>query len=464
MATSAHLNSKSNHLPTDNSMNLTALWQKAQGNIREKVGTTSYETWFSNIQIKEKDSNTLIIETPDDFFKSWIIDHYQVLIKDILDNVTNKNIQIEFTVNSHILKEATQAKLTQFGENFRQAPAANRVSLDSRFTFENFVIGPSNHFACAACLAVAESPAKAYNPLLIYGPVGLGKTHLIQAIAHKIRKKDPHLKICYLSSEQFTNELIEAIRNRTTNQFKKKYREMDVLLIDDIQFIAGKEATEEEFFHTFNCLHENRKQIILTSDRPAKEMAKLTERLRSRFSWGLGVDIQPPNFETRVAILRKKLESEPLSVPDEVINFIAQEIKTNIRDLEGALIRVSAYALLEERPLTLDIAKSVLRDMLKESAVTINVESIQKAVAKYFQIPLSELRAKRRNKNIVLARQVAMYLSRKLGNLSLPEIGYAFGGKDHTTVLHSYKKIDDLLSEDSSLQNAISELTTTLTQ
>ncbi len=445
-------------------MNLTTIWQKAQENIREKVGISSYETWFSTIQVKEKDSHTLIIEAPDDFFKNWLVDHYQDFIKDTLRVVANKTIELEFAVNLHILKEPTQRQLAQLEKNFRNVPATNQSPLISRFTFENFVIGPSNRFACAASLAVAEAPAKAYNPLFIYGQVGLGKTHLIQAVTHKIRELHPHLKICYLSSEQFTNELIEAIRHQSTSQFRKKYREMDILLIDDISFIAGKESTQEEFFHTFNSLHNNRKQIIITSDRPPKDIANLEERLRSRFAWGLITDIQPPTFETRVAILKKRLEYEPLNVPDDVISFIAQEVKTNVRELEGALMRVSAYSVLEKRSITLDIARMVLKDIIKEAALTVNIDTIQKTVSKYFQIPLSELRAKRRSKNIVLARQVAMYLSRKLANLSLPEIGYAFGGKDHTTVMHSCRKIEDLLMEDTALQNAVGELTTSLTR
>jgi chromosomal replication initiator protein len=315
-------------------------------------------------------------------------------------------------------------------------------------------------------LAVAESPAKAYNPLFIYGPVGLGKTHLIQSITHKLKQLHPKLKYCYMSSERFTNELIDAIRFRSTAQFRAKYREMDVLLIDDIQFIAGKEATQEEFFHTFNNLHNSHKQIIITSDRPPKEIANLEERLSSRFAWGLIADIQPPDFETRVAILRKKIENEPTYVPEDVLHFIADQTQTNIRELEGALIRVIAYTSLDEKPVTLEAAKNILKDMVKEAMKTISVEMVQKSVSEFYRIPLSEMRAKKRHKNIVLPRQVAMYLSRQLTNLSLPEIGNAFGGKDHTTVLHSCKKIErEILNNgENGLKNTIRELTTTLKQ
>ncbi len=442
-------------------MNLTSLWEQSQQQIREKVGTASYETWFSAIRVKEKAPQTLIVEAPDDFFKNWIVEHYRHCIQEIISQAASCPVQIEYSVNAHLLKEDTQSRLMQFEENFSDSESP-QSRLNSRFTFDNFVVGPSNRFACAASLAVAESPAKAYNPLFIYGPVGLGKTHLIQAVTHKIRQLHPHLKHCYMSSEQFTNELINAIRNRSTPQFRKKYREMGVLLIDDIQFIAGKESTQEEFFHTFNNLHDNRKQIIITSDRPPKEIANLEERLSSRFAWGLIADIQPPDFETRVAILKKKIKQEPVTVPDTVIYFIAEQIKTNIRELEGALIRVAAYSLLEECPITLDMAKMILKDMVKNTAKVINIEEIQKSVADFFRVPLSELRAKKRHKTIVLPRQIAMYLCRQLTNFSLPEIGNAFGGKDHTTVLHSYKKIEQVLIEDGEIKTIIERLITVL--
>ena len=321
-------------------------------------------------------------------------------------------------------------------------------NLNSRYTFENFVVGPSNRHAHAYSLAVAESPAKTYNPLFIYGGVGLGKTHLIQAICHQIKNKSPaNLKICYMASELFTNELIDAIQHRSTALFRQKYRNVDVLVIDDIHFIAGKESTQEEFFHTFNTLYDAHKQIIFSSDRPPKEIANLQDRLVSRFGWGLTTDIQPPDLETRVAILKKKIEREPVSVPDEVIFFIAQLIKTNIRELEGALIRTIAYSLLEEKPITLGLAQGVLKDLLKEPKKLITVDFIQRCVAEEFGISLPELKTKRRNKTIVLPRQVAMYLSRELTDFSLPEIGGFFGGKDHTTVLHSYNKIKGIKNQ-----------------
>jgi chromosomal replication initiator protein len=339
-------------------------------------------------------------------------------------------------------------------------PAAPRseVVLNPKYLFESFVVGPSNRFTHAACVSIADSPAKAYNPLFIYGRVGLGKTHLMQAICHRMRQVHAGQRFYYTTSERFTNDLINAIRDRSTKAFRDKFRNVDVLLIDDIQFFAGKEATQEEFFHTFNALYDNHKQIIVSSDRPPKEIAHLEERLVSRFGWGLVADIQPPDLETRVAILKKKIENESVDFPDEALHFIAQTIKTNIRELEGALVRVSAYSLLEERPVTLESVKTVLKDLLKESARQIALEDVMKVVAEYYRIRPEEMKSRRRAKNIVLPRQVAMYLARELTQLSLPEIGSGFGGKDHTTVLHAVNKIKRDLKGDVGLQRDVDKL------
>jgi chromosomal replication initiator protein len=443
-------------------MSVLTLWNSLQPAIREKIGQAAYETWFSSILVKEKDAQTLLIETPDEFFKNWIEEHYLEEMELVLrEAASGQEVLLEFSVNPSLLKEGSRP--VTIASDYGTAKKENSL-LNSRFSFNNFVVGPSNRFAYAACSAVAESPAKAYNPLFIYGAVGLGKTHLLQAIAQQIEANHPGAKHCYLSSERFTNELIEAIRHRSTPQFRQKYRNIDVLLIDDIQFIAGKESTQEEFFHTFNTLHNSRKQIILSSDRPPKEIANLEERLSSRFAWGLITDIQPPDFETRVAILRKKCEREPVAVPDDVIMFIAEQIKTNIRELEGALIRVVAYSLLEEKPISLIMAKTTLKDMVKETVKTISVEMIQKSVADSFHITLAELKTKRRSKNLILPRQIAMYLSRQLTTLSLPEIGSAFGGKDHTTVLYSCKKITLDAARNTEIKNTIDQLTGLLRQ
>jgi chromosomal replication initiator protein len=440
-------------------MQLLDIWKKTQKSIREQIGETSYETWFSSLSVSEKDSKTLLIETPDEFFKNWIIENYLKIIEKTISDLTSSNVAIEFEVNAHLFSDKPK-KHPSAGEEDQPSVLKESSLIASRFTFENFVIGAGNRFAQAASFAVAESPAKAYNPLFIYGGVGLGKTHLMQSIANHIKTKQPKTKFCYLSSESFTNALIEAIRHRSAAQFRQRFRSVDVLLVDDIHFIAGKESTQEEFFHTFNELHENHKQIVISSDKPPKSITNLEERLRSRFAWGLITDIQPPDFETRVAILRKKVEREPAKVPDDVILFIAEQIKTNIRELEGALVRVLAYSLLEEKTISLAMAKTILKDMVIETTKIINVDMIQKTVANYFNISLFDLKSSRRNKNIVLPRQVAMYLARTLTNLSLPEIGGFFGGKDHTTVLHSCKKIEKETAVDHQLKNILEQLST----
>jgi len=437
-------------------MTLLEAWQKAQNPIKTTLGETSYGTWFSHLSASEATPGILTILAPDEYFKDWIDEKYRTIIERCLRTEAGQEIKIEFAVDNALINVNTKEKLNSIEKAL--APTQKPSDLNPRFLFENFVVGASNRFAFAAAQAVAENPAKAYNPFFIYGPVGLGKTHLLQAITQEAKIKNPALKICYLSSEQFTNELINSIRHRSAENFRQKYRHVDILLIDDIHFIAGKESTQEEFFHTFNTLHDHRKQIIICSDRPPKEIANLEERLVSRFAWGLITDIQPPDYETRVAILRKKLELESVVVPDDVVLFIAQEIKTNIRELEGALIRVVAYSLLEDKLITLSVAKQVLKDMVKETIKTISVDMVQKEVVVYFNITMPDLKTKKRNKNVVLPRQIAMYLSRKLTTHSLPEIGAAFGGKDHTTVLHAYKKIEKAVMIDQEIKKHIDNL------
>ncbi|MEW5894872.1 MAG: chromosomal replication initiator protein DnaA [Candidatus Omnitrophota bacterium] len=441
------------------------LWDSVKEPLKTAIGQSSFETWFSALQVTE-DARGLIFETPDEFFKNWILEHYHKTIIDIASRFT-ENPSVEIVVSAALIpsnpKTSSDVRpATTESPSLPRQQETTKLNLNSRFSFDNFVVGPSNRFAFAACQAVADSPAKSYNPLFLYSQVGLGKTHLMQSIAHEIKKRHPALTCVYLSSETFTNDLINAIRHRSTSQFKDRYRNIDVLLIDDIHFIAGKESTQEEFFHTFNTLHNNHKQIIVSSDRPPREIANLEERLSSRFAWGLIADIQPPDFETRVAILRKKLEREPVEVPDEVIMFIAQQIQTNIRELEGALIRVVAYSLLDEKPVCLDIARVVLKDMVKETVKTISTDMIQKEVAEFFNVSITEIKSKRRSRNIIIPRQVCIYLTRKLTDLSYPEIGAVFGGRDHTTVLHSCKKMEEEMKGDSSLQNKINTLLTRL--
>lgn len=432
---------------------VTKIWQQAQGFLKEKLGATVFETWILPLKPSAKSNTEIAIEAPDMFFRDWVEKHYKALIAEAVNlSQEGLGISLEAAVKSGAALEAAAPQILQ--AKSQEYPGT--ANLNPRYTFENFVVGASNRHAHAYALAVAESPAKTYNPLFIYGGVGLGKTHLIQAICHHVKNKAAgNLKICYIPSERFTNELIDAIQHHSTAAFRQKYRNVDVLVIDDVHFFAGKESTQEEFFHTFNALYDAHKQIVLCSDRPPKEIADLQERLVSRFGWGLTTDMQPPDLETRVAILKKKSEREPVVVPDDVIFFIAQLIKTNIRELEGALIRTIAYSLLEEKPVSLELAKEILKDLLKEPKKLITVDFIQRCVSEEFGISLQEFKTKRRNKTVVLPRQVAMYLSRELTDLSLPEIGGFFGGKDHTTVLHSYKKIKNELNNDGQLKEKV---------
>lgn len=440
------------------SLQLPADWEKAGNYLQEKLGKTTYETWIVPLKPALQDERGLVLGAPDEFFRDWIDKHYKPIIQEALKWSNQENIAVTIEVKPSEKNFAAAAAHINIDK--KPAYLSSQPDLNPRYTFDNFIVGASNKHAHAYSRAVAESPAKTYNPLFIYGGVGLGKTHLMQAICHHIKNTSSGTaKIYYITSEKFTNELIDAIQHHSTAAFRLKFRNnIDVLVIDDINFIAGKESTQEEFFHTFNALHDAHKQIILSSDRPPKEIANLQDRLVSRFSWGLAIDIQPPDIETRVAILKKKIEREPVSVPDDVIFFIAQLIKTNIRELEGALIRTIAYALLEEKPITLDLAKDVLKDLLKEPKRLITVDFILRCIAEEFGLSLHDLKTKRRNKNIVLPRQIAMYLSRELTDLSFPEIGGFFGGKDHTTVLYSYRKIKGELKENDSLRNTVEKV------
>jgi len=432
-------------------------WKETQDDLKLKLGETIFDTWISPLKYSSKDNLAINLEAPDQFFKDWVEKYYLALIKEALKNKGLDKLLINLVVSSEPENLSTSFVTPEI--NIKSMSFVGSINLNSRYTFDNFVIGSSNKHAHAYCLAVAHSPAKTYNPLFIYGGVGLGKTHLIQAICNQIKHNQPEGgKICYVSSEKFTNELIDAIVHRSTAAFRQKYRTLDVLVIDDIHFIAGKESTQEEFFHTFNALYDAHKQIVFSSDRPPKEITNLQERLVSRFGWGLAIDVQPPDLETRVAILKKKIEREPVSVPDDVIFFIAQLIKTNIRELEGALIRTIAYSLLEEAPITLQLAKEVLKDLLREPTKLITVDFIQRCVAEEFSISLQEFKSKRRNKQVVLPRQIAMYLSRELTELSLPEIGERFGGKDHTTVLHSFKKIKEDIQKSPGLKEQVEKV------
>ncbi len=432
------------------------LWLRVLSTIKSKINEQAFQSWFSPIKLSLIQGDSLILEVPDHFFREWLLEHYQDLINSSVEQVFGQKIKIELRVNSNILEIEKTSALDKQQKN--TSVYSSDLHLNTKYTFENFVVGPSNLLAHAYCLAVAQSPAKAYNPLFIYGGVGLGKTHLMQAVGHYTAGNNKDVCICYVSSETFTNQLISAIQNRSTASFRQKYRNVDILLIDDIQFLGGKESTQEEFFHTFNTLYDAHKQIVLSSDKPPKEIPYLEERLISRFAWGLVTDIQPPDLETRVAILRKKAEKETIRVPDEVVFFLAEKIKSNIRELEGALIRVVAFACLTNKKLSKELVQEVLKDLLLEDKNRITVDFIQKKVAEYFDVRLADMKSKNRGQAVAYPRQIAMFLARQLTQHSLPEIGEFFGGRDHTTVIHAYKKISNKIKEDASIKKLVDEL------
>ena len=429
------------------------LWSGLLDHIKNEVSDQVFNAWFLPISPVSLSDKKLTLGVPNEFFREWVRERYLGLLNSHLTQMTSSNVTIEFAVTGEAPKEPEKdlekkagQKKPWFRSVFPKQPGEmffQETKVNPKYTFENFVVGPSNRFAHAASLAISESPAKTYNPLFIYGGVGLGKTHLMHAIGNELLCKSSKTKILYISSEEFTNQLIHAIQTRTTPKFRQKYRHLDILLVDDIHFIAGKEATQEEFFHTFNSLYDAHKQIIISSDRSPKEISTLEERLVSRFEWGLITDIQPPDFETRIAILRKKSENSTPHLPDDLLFFLAEIIKSNIRELEGALVRVVAYAKLMNKNISVDLAKEVLRGMIIEGEKKIGVKLIQDKVADYFGISPQDMKVKKRTRQIAYPRQIAMYLSRDLTDLSLPEIGRFFGGRDHTTVLHACGKIEN---------------------
>ncbi len=443
-------------------MHATDVWARALELIKKEVDNDqTYSIWFSPIICTAISDDAITLKVPNKFYEGWLLDRYMGLLDTATQKAAGRALKINFVlgedtaiiagdVKTEIAKADTKKEGRGFWPFSRQPQdQAKEIGLNEKYTFDSFVVGPSNRFAHAASLAVSESPAKAYNPLFIYGAAGLGKTHLMHAIGQRVLQKSPKAKVLYISSEEFTNQLISAIQNRSTPKFREKYRSVDILLIDDVHFIAGKESTQEEFFHTFNTLYDAHKQIVVTSDRPPKEINKLEERLVSRFGWGLVTDIQPPDFETRIAILKKKSEKETIALSEDVFYFLGEKIKTNIRELEGALIRVVAYAKLVEKEVSVDLAREVLKDMIIEGEKKITIDLIQKKVSEYFDIKLSDMRAKKRSKAIAYPRQIAMYLTRQLTDYSLPEIGDQFGGRDHTTVIHACDKIaEDLKTKD----------------
>ncbi|MHC1749239.1 MAG: chromosomal replication initiator protein DnaA [Cellulosilyticaceae bacterium] len=432
-------------------------WNTILEIIEPETSSVSFNTWFKDTKMLAIEGNMIVLSVKNDFTKEILSTRYLELIKNSALQVLNKEYDFKFVLSSNesnYLKKAAHPRREEI-----QDPLNNQSTLNPRYVFDTFVVGNSNRMAHAAALAVAEAPARAYNPLFLYGGVGLGKTHLMHSIAHYILEQNPNAKVLYASSEKFTNELINSIKDDKNEAFRNKYRNIDILLIDDIQFIAGKERTQEEFFHTFNTLHEANKQIIISSDRPPKEIETLEERLRSRFEWGLIADIQSPDLETRIAILRKKAEMESLSVPEEVLLFIAKIVISNIRELEGALNRIIAFSSLANKPINVELANEALKDIIsKDKPRIITADYIQEIVADYFHLKVEELKSSKRTRNIAYPRQVAMYLCRKLTDLSLPKIGEKFGGRDHTTIIHGFEKISNELKSDVELSQIINEL------
>lgn len=436
---------------------LRTTWETLLLNIRPKVSEANYNSWIKQVKFLESNDQKIKLGAPNSFVQDWIIDYYHDLIVQELYSLTKKTFELEFEITGE--EDLDPKQVQPFFPAERTTPKMKGGDitgrLNKKYSFERFVVGTSNQFAHAASLATADLPGGNYNPLFIYGGPGLGKTHLLTAIGLKIAEKFPELRILYLSAEEFTNELIFSIRFEKMDQFRKKYREgCDVFLVDDFQFIIGKERTVEEFFHTFNVLYGTQRQIAVTCDRPPKELDGLEERLRSRFDWGLIADIQPPDLETRIAILKKKADQSGIVLSDDVALFLASQIKSNVRELEGALIRLSAFASLggKEVSITVDFAKEVLKNIIRERAASCSIEAIQRAVADFYHMKSSELKSARRLKSISTPRQIAMYLCREHLDASYPEIGHKFGGKDHSTVIHAVKKISTLLERDDGLK------------
>ncbi|MBA2872905.1 chromosomal replication initiator protein [Anoxybacillus calidus] len=447
--------------------NIHDLWNKALAEIEKKISKPSFETWLKSTKAHSLKGDTLVIIAPNEFARDWLDSRYANLIAETIYDITGEELKIKFIIPQNQNEEEFNIKpaIKKHRKTEEEQTELPQSMLNPKYTFDTFVIGSGNRFAHAASLAVAEAPAKAYNPLFIYGGVGLGKTHLMHAIGHYVIEHNPSAKVVYLSSEKFTNEFINSIRDNKAVDFRNKYRNVDVLLIDDIQFLAGKEQTQEEFFHTFNTLHEESKQIVISSDRPPKEIPTLEDRLRSRFEWGLITDITPPDLETRIAILRKKAKAEGFDIPNEVMLYIANQIDSNIRELEGALIRVVAYSSLINKEINADLAAEALKDIIPSSKPkVITIQDIQRVVGQHFNVKLEDFKAKKRTKSVAFPRQIAMYLSRELTDCSLPKIGEEFGGRDHTTVIHAHEKISKLLQTDVQLQKHLKEIQEKLKQ
>jgi chromosomal replication initiator protein len=447
----------------ERSVELTAesLWSEVSSRLKGALNETTYQTWFGDARGNGLSDDAFVIGVPNAFTREWIENHFLGLIGAAVRDVTGQQRRVALTVRERVPRESPARR-----EPLRHAPVTGDTAMNPKYTFDLFVIGSSNRFAHAAALAVAEAPAQAYNPLFIYGLTGLGKTHLMQAIAQYVGEHSSDLSVRYVTSETFMNDFINSLRDKRIEGFKHRYRTYNLLLVDDVQFFEHKERIQEEFFHTFNSLYEAGSQIVMSSDRPPRDIATLEERLRSRFEWGLITDIQPPDLETRIAILRKKVKTDGIDVPDpQVLSFIASRISTNIRELEGALTRVVAFSSLTGRLLSVELAEDVLKEVFPQGeAAEVSIRRIQELVSERFTLSMDELCGDKRSQNIVYPRQVAMYLSRELTDSSLPKIGKEFGGRDHTTVIHATSKIARLIREDRSVYNLVQELTARVKQ
>jgi len=441
-----------------------SVWNEVLARIETKLNRYSYDTWFRQTALASDSGGVLTIRVSDLMVVDWLTKNYGAIINEALTEVGRPGVHVHF-----LPEGADSGPLAAPSPESREFPteplddpmseAVDLRGLSPRYSFDTFIVGGSNQFAHAACRAVAEAPSRSYNPLFLYGGVGLGKTHLMHAIGHYVLTQSPSLKLTYVSAERFMNEVVNAIRYDRILEFRERYRSVDVLLVDDIQFIVGKERTQTEFFHTFNALHDAQKQIVLSSDCPPNQISELEERLRSRFEWGLIADIQPPDLETKIAILKRKADAEGVILPDDVALYIAGRIKSNIRELEGSLIRLLAYASLTGRDVSMSLVQDVLRDVLRHEERAVTIDMIQKFVAEYYQLKLPELKSKNNSKSVALPRQVAMYLCKTLTAASLPEIGRSFGGKHHSTVIHSIRKVENLRQKDVAFNNLVHTLT-----
>jgi len=434
-------------------MSASNIWDLVLSRVEAKVNRHSFYTWFKPTSFVSDDGAAIRVRVPNGLFRDWLTKHYAAVLDEAFTEVDRAGATVTFVTEDAPLERAIgQDAEVPLPPETEDATAGG---LGPRYSFDTFIVGPSNQFAHAACRAVAEAPSRSYNPLFIYGGVGLGKTHLMHAIGHYVLSHLKNLKLTYISSERFMNEMINAVRYDRVLDFRERYRSVDVLLVDDIQFLAGKEGTQTEFFHTFNALYDSQKQIVISSDCPPHEIPSLEERLRSRFEWGLIADIQPPDLETKVAILKRKAEAEGVPLPDAVAIYIAGKIKSNIRELEGSLIRLIAYASLTGREISLPLAQDVLRNVLQNEERAVTIEIIQKFVSDYYQLKVIDLKSRNNSKSIAMPRQIAMYLCKNLTNASLPEIGRSFGGKHHSTVIHSIKKIEALRQNDGDFNTLI---------